>query len=298
MKFILTGDWQIRDDVPVCRTDDYQKEMFRKVQFIVDLAIDEKVNGILHSGDFFDRGRPVQSQLLEIAMMDILDSLKKKDIPLIVVPGNHDLPYHSMAEIGRSSFGVLEKTKHIQNVHDVELCLDDVLIRGTGWGFPYRTEEPKKSSDCIIEIWHGMVLYDGWLPGGIDANDLMKKMPWASLILTGHNHASFAVKGADQILVNPGGLLRESIDQIDYRPAVFLWDGKTVKRIDVPIQQGVISLEHKKIIEERDKKILAFVESMKMDYEIGLSFEKNLESHFRENPVDKAVEKLVWEVVG
>ena len=35
---ILTADWHLREDQPVCRTDDFWKAQWAKIDFINDLA--------------------------------------------------------------------------------------------------------------------------------------------------------------------------------------------------------------------------------------------------------------------
>jgi len=106
MKFLLTSDWHIRDDQPRCRIDDFMKAQEKAVQFVIDIAIDRDVSAILHAGDVFNKARPIQSQMLEICLKDWLFHVERK-VPVLVVPGNHDLPYHRMEELNRSSLGGL-----------------------------------------------------------------------------------------------------------------------------------------------------------------------------------------------
>ena len=47
---ILTADWHIRADTPTSRTDDFTAAMWRKVQFINDLANEHNIP-ILIAGD-------------------------------------------------------------------------------------------------------------------------------------------------------------------------------------------------------------------------------------------------------
>ena len=51
---ILTADWHLRDDVPVCRTDDYWAAQWTKIEFIVDLA-NEYDCPIYNAGDIFHK---------------------------------------------------------------------------------------------------------------------------------------------------------------------------------------------------------------------------------------------------
>ncbi len=54
----------------------------------VDTAIDEKVDFILHSGDFFHTSRPSNQTFLE--GIEILNRLRDAHIPIFTISGNHD----------------------------------------------------------------------------------------------------------------------------------------------------------------------------------------------------------------
>ena len=300
MKLLLMGDSQIRDDIPICRTDDYQAEMVRKFKWIIQLAIKENVDAIVHSGDLFDRGRPVQSQLLEIMLIESLKILKEYYIPFYIIPGNHDLPYHSMDHITRSSLGVIFSSDCI---HQLTNSYTKIGFHGRICGFPWgegiqhNDKVRKDFSDTKVVVWHGMVTHNELVPGALDATKLLKDFPEYDLIVTGHNHQKFTVEHEGRHLVNPGSMMRENIDQIDFEPAVWIYDNGVVFEHLIPIVKGVISRDHKQKTEERDEKIRVFIEKMREDYTVGLDFRKNMETYLLKNPVSKDVENLIWEFV-
>jgi DNA repair exonuclease SbcCD nuclease subunit len=305
MKFLLTSDWHIRDDIPVSRTDDFYETMKRKVRFVFQTAVDYGVKAILNAGDLFNAGRPVQSQLLEIMLMDIFEEYK--DVLFLIIPGNHDLPYHNMEELGRSSLGVLIRGGYVENVHDKEIPFVDEngvkwVVIGRGWG----SDIPKTIGNLVpfnsrkIVMWHGMVQGSEWVPGGIEGHKFFRDYPDVDLFVTGHNHEKFVIeKKPGRFLVNPGGLLRMSIDEIDKESAVFIFDtlNSSIEEILVPIEKDALDGSYKNEKEERDEKIASFVENMKNEYEVGLSFENNLKIHLKENPVGAEVEKIIWKAV-
>jgi len=57
---------------------------------IVDIAIREHVDAVIHSGDFFDSVSPPPQAYYHA--INHLRRLREKDIPLVVVPGDHDIP--------------------------------------------------------------------------------------------------------------------------------------------------------------------------------------------------------------
>ena len=66
---ILTGDWHLREDTPICRTDDFQTAQWEKVRIISDLQ--KKYNcPVIHSGDLFH-------QIINMMNSNLLAKLKK-----------------------------------------------------------------------------------------------------------------------------------------------------------------------------------------------------------------------------
>lgn len=302
MKLLLTGDWQVRDDVPLCRTDDYFAAMQRKMEWIVDRALCEGVQAVLHSGDVFDRGRPMQAQLLEILVMRTLRPLVNAGIEFLVVPGNHDLPYHQLNEVYRSSFGVVADTGTMWDVTGVPAMLGDgVVVFGAAWTQDLPTKFPEPNARFRIGLWHVGVNMPG--EEDLSTTEMFEDFEEYDLIVTGHNHQYIAERHDSgqhiRHIINPGSMMRENIDQIDFRPSVTIFDTETLEhdRLFIPIEQGVISREHKDAQVEKDEKIAAVVESMRGEYEIGLSFESNLEAHLKANPVNSETERIIYELV-
>ncbi len=56
----------------------------------IDIAIENEVEFIVHSGDLFDTGKPSNSALT--CLKDNMIKLQGKKIPLIAIPGDHDRP--------------------------------------------------------------------------------------------------------------------------------------------------------------------------------------------------------------
>src|SRR3972149_9530571 len=99
---ILTADIHLRDTQPVCREDDYWEAQKKKIEFILDMA-DELSCPIFVAGDFFDKAK--SSPYLE---QWIISEIRSHGSPKIyVIPGQHDLPNHSIELIKKSSLSVL-----------------------------------------------------------------------------------------------------------------------------------------------------------------------------------------------
>lgn len=303
---ILMADLHIRPDTPECRTDDFLVTQEKKLKFIVDISKKYKCP-VLIAGDIGNKPQWPNWLLRWFVWMI-------KDIQIIAIPGQHDLPDHRLKEVDRSAQGVLSITDIIDLRTEIRINLihDFVLI-----SFPYskpikhlKQIEIKKEDLTLykslsrpkVAITHQMVIENKPLWPGQDApkgHQLLKKYPKYDLILSGDNHNPFVSKYKGRLLVNPGSIMRITADQINHKPRVYLWYAKTnkVELVYLPIQKGVVSREHIKNEEEIDERTTIYIKRIKADYEIGFSFEGNLERRIESNKVEKEVEHKLWRMV-
>ncbi len=273
---ILTADYHLREDNPICRIDYFLDTQIQKMKFIQQLQVKHNCP-VIHAGDLFNHWK-ASPYLITLA----LNYLPKN---MFAVAGNHDLPNHNIDLLDKSALNTLIHAKAIN------------YLTGTHWG-----QKPKNESLTIegrkILVWHVMTWKDDppW-PGCTDpkAKDLLEEFLQYDLIVTGHNHNSFVEELNGRILINPGSITRQTADQEFYQPKVFLWYAKTnsVEPILIPIEKGVISREHIEHKEERDLRIKAFVERLTNDWEVGVSFEANLERFQKENKIRSSVMQIV-----
>jgi DNA repair exonuclease SbcCD nuclease subunit len=299
---ILTADWHIREDKPKCRTDaDWMLSQQAKIEWIRDFKNElETENGhpipILHAGDLFNTWRT--SPWLISYTLRILPEL-------IVVPGNHDAPYHSLDRLHLSALNVLNEAQRIFIFpHQMEMrptnC--DFRIVGFPFGEKLKPNALKSSSHRQIALIHHFV-YKGRKPfpgatGGV--NSVMKKLKGFDLIVSGDNHKPFTHRNKEgQLLVNPGSLMRQTADQMDHKPRVYVWyaEDNTVEPFIIPFEKGVVSREHIEKENERNDRITAYVERLNEDVDLGLNFQDNLEEYIRRNYISKAVQTKIYEAV-
>jgi len=281
---ILTGDWHLREDQPVCRTDNHETAQWNKVDFINDLQ--KKYNcPILHSGDLFNHWKP-SPYLLSKTIKHLPDQFW-------TIYGNHDQPQHNMELVYKSGINTLLTAGKLKLIHTCH------------WG-----EEPKETSvlfpgvenDRNVLVWHVMTYQakTPW-PGCVDpmAGKLLRKYPEYSLILTGHNHKAFVEEYEGRLLVNPGSLTRHKADQINHKPRVYLWyaETNTVEPVYLPIEPDVISREHIEVIETRNNRIDAFISQLDSEWEAAVSFEENLKRFFSHNDVRKSIKDIVMNAI-
>lgn len=289
---ILSGDWHLREDTPVCRIDvSFEEAQWRKVAFISDLQKQHDCP-VLHSGDLFNHWKP-SPYLLAQAMEYLPDQF-------YTIYGNHDLPQHNLELANKCGINVLAKAGKL------------TVLPGAHWGtFPGKvTDEP---ADLILNvgnaegkrnilIWHVMT-YQGQKPWP-DCTDpisaaLLRKYKDYDLILTGHNHKPFIEEYEGRLLVNPGSIMRQNADQLSYRPAVWLWYADTYRVVPVylPIDNDVISREHLDEKKERENRLDSFIDKLNDDFEAALSFEENLELFSKQNDIRKSVMNIIYKSI-
>lgn len=274
---ILTGDWHLRDDAPICRTDNFQEAQWKKVEFVSELQRKHQCV-VHHAGDLFDYWKPSPA-LLSACILNLPDSFQ-------TILGNHDIPQHNLDLAWKCG------------VHTLAVAERVILLNGYHWG---QTLSPGDESHRMA-LWHTMT-WKGkkpW-PGIIDkpAKEILKEYPQYDLILTGHNHKRFVEELDGRLLVNPGALTRQTADQEDHVPGVYLWyaEDNTIEEVILPHEKGVISREHIARVEQRDARIDAFISRLNEDWETGVSFEDNLERFLSSNKIHSSVVEIVRKAV-
>jgi len=147
-----------------------------------------------------------------------------------------------------------------------------------------------------------VALWPGQKP--LKARGLLRKFPEYDLIVSGDNHQTFVETWKGRFLVNPGSLMRSSIDQWEHRPSVFLYyaESNTVEQVflKVPSAEQVMTRAHVKNKGSKDDRMNAFVNRLGETghYSDGQSFRNNLESFFEKNKVSEKVKDVIREAVA
>lgn len=214
---ILTTDWHLREDTPVCRTDDFQEAQWRKVDEVRRLQQKYKCL-VLHAGDLFHHWKP-SPWLLSQA----IDRLPNH---FYTVYGQHDMPQNNIDLIEKSGVYTLYQSGTVE-----------ILPEGH-WG-EVPTDQPSiELKGRKIAVWHIMNYIDKPPYPGCEApksNKLLRDHPDFDLMVTGDNHQRFVAKEAGRVLVNAGPLTRQSADD-NGEPTVYLYDATQNK-----ISCGLIS---------------------------------------------------------
>ena len=284
---VLCSDIHWRADVPICRTDDFQAAMDRKLEFIFDLCRKYEVP-LLCGGDIGHR--PQWPNWLQTRFAQLA-----KGVNIYSALGQHDLPGHSLEEFDRSGCGVLGETG-VVNFDDS--FVDNLAIFVSHW----EEEIPIPDEDFTMPILltHRLVIQDkkewpeqqAW-----PAESLLKDYPQYKLILSGDNHIPFVVKRDGRLLVNPGSMMRTTAAQADHKPRVYLWDAEAneVAPVYLPIEPGVVDRSHIDVVDEKQERRQAMAERIKKGYEVSIDFEKNLAAKMEVSKTPKNISKRAFD---
>lgn len=277
---ILTSDWHLRRDTPICYTGDFQQEQWDTLDFLKDLQIKCDCT-IVMAGDLFEKWYNVNDFLTTV--------MQHLPNELYVIYGQHDLQNHNLDMAFKSSIDTLIEAGRIKLLPE---CHFGQLPEKGSLYFPNR------DPDRTVLVWHHMTYINPPFPGATGGNAIaiLKKYPQYDLIVTGDNHQSFYTEHEGRLLVNPGNLTRQVADQAEFQPRVALWyaETNTIEWINIPIQEGVISREHIAHKEQRDERIDAFISKLDTDFKAELSFEDNLEMFFQQNEIRDSVRKIIY----
>lgn len=107
-----------------------EKDFFRVFKQIVSLALEKKVDFIVHSGDLFDVGTPSHSVI--IRCVKELNRLKKHGIPVFIVPGSHDMHLDTTIISLLEAVGLVTNLAHprYRRVEKGKLLLSGEVFKG------------------------------------------------------------------------------------------------------------------------------------------------------------------------
>lgn len=224
---ILLADVHLSQQAPLARAveDDWSLvqigylRQLRELQTRLADQAGEPV-AVVIAGDVFDRWNS-PPELINLALDYLPDHV-------YAVPGQHDLPYHDVARVGRSAFGTLVKSGKI-----TQLGREPVThgARLRMWGFPWKAEisPPRVRSDLLIELCvaHRYVHTKNSGYAGAPRDSLIKaladRLAGYHAAVFGDNHRPFLCRLADGCtVVNTGTFVRRKADEGEHRPHVGL----------------------------------------------------------------------------
>lgn len=292
MKALLIGDIHLADRPPSIRTETYTEDILAKLQAAVDLAAEHGCEAIVSAGDVFHIKTPTRnSHALVQRTGEVLTSA---GLPVLIVPGNHDLSNDRLDSLRKQPLGTLAKMNGI-----------DLLIGPHAefpiFGLPYLhdwAELPrwmKKYRDWAdsqkaenFEFWPLMVTHAPIFPPGEEPPyEFISGDDWAGLMekgdcYYGHIHDPHGCYRPDPslpvALCNNGAISRGSLHEatLKRKPQVTIWDSAGFHPLPLPFRpaEAVFRLKEKEDVDEKNTRVEEFLESVGKTSLDGLSIEE------------------------
>lgn len=289
MRLLVTGDWHLRKNRPRCRLDEDWKATQKKHLSQIAYESSSRKCPVLITGDIFNSAI-VAEEIVNL----FLEFCQLMNNDVLFIAGNHDLPDHSMNNVYRSSIGILFNVMALGTTKLVSLD-------------KYRKEVSYAHFGTAV-VNHGkeiLVLHRLTYPSlkAIPPNakastpaELLEEFPGYNYIFTGDCHMPFHYEKKGRHVVNPGHLNRQKTDETD-QPCMYFVDTDTdeIECIEIEDDIDLVTDEYIKNEEDREDRIEAFVEKIKTQKKVSLSFEDNIESALLQNTVtlDETTIKLI-----
>jgi DNA repair exonuclease SbcCD nuclease subunit len=245
LKFLYMTDTHFRSERPVHRIDDVYKTQFEELGEISNLVLEHDLDFIVHGGDVFHTNRPSHE-----LVRDLIGWAKYTNVPIYVVPGNHDLQGYNPNSISSVGLGVLFESELFHQLDEKVFEEEKVYFKGVlpevepEGNISYMVDPMWDEYTRIIVSHNYVIPEDSMMFSFIHPEKVATN---AQLILMGHYHKPFDYtmakarvtdntsiglpvkstyfdeqKYGKARFINPGALSRWEIDSKDRIPTVLL----------------------------------------------------------------------------
>lgn len=218
MKFLYFSDTHFRSERPAHRIDDIYKSQFEELGEISNLVLEHDIDFIVHGGDVFHSNRPSHE-----LVRDLIGWARYTNVPIYVVPGNHDLLGYNPNSISSVGLGVLFESELFYPLDEKVFEEEKVYFKGV-----LPEVEPHNDKYILDEKWNNFVRiivshnYISPLPLMFPYLSTREVKTNANLFLIGHLHDPSDTTSGGVRFINPGALSRWEIDSKDRVPTVLL----------------------------------------------------------------------------
>lgn len=310
MKICVIGDLHLRTKRPRCRREeDFAEVGLEKLEQILLIANDHKVDIIVQTGDWFHSANP--SNELVIKCLKILQEVIHP--PILAIHGQHDLEYHTESAARRSALRVLEAAKALTILEaDKSYTIPSEPRAFTFWGAPWG-QEPipvQQNGRANVLVAHTMVGDKPlWLGQDLRSpSGYIKKHPGFDLYLFGDYHYPFyTIKEKKLLALNPGCVIRQNASEreLAHQPAIVII---TFSELEEDFYVDTINLEVSSVEEafdlslkdepiKPDEKMTEFVRSLKEAGKIGVDFKSNLTAYLESHDEPEGVHREIWQAL-
>lgn len=295
---VACSDLHLTLQTPACRKEQNWLEV--QIDYLGQLrglASDYKVP-VICAGDIFDRWNP-PPELIRFALIHLPEGM-------LCVPGQHDLPNHSMDQKHRSGYGVLAEAHKIVDLSEEEWLIPSgmaFVAYGFGWGQEILPPSNESKGIPHIAVIHRYCWAKGCsFPGATEdtnVNAYTKELQGYDVAVFGDNHKGFlANRHSKPKIVNCGTFIRRKADEIMCEPAVMLiYDDGSVKTVYLKTDRDQFH-DNAKEREKEDIDLRSFMQNLEELGEQGMDFREAVKRYLDTNEVKPNVRKIILTALG
>lgn len=219
-KIFAIGCPHFRATNPINRVDKFFEAQLTKFTWCLILAESYDCDAIIIPGDVFD-----MPFVGNYCLSRVFNVIAGTDIPIFVIYGQHDLYFRSKKRLEKTSLKVAESAGSVEVLGSEPIYLyeknNKVAIYGAS------TDEPipaiKDENEKNVLVIHTMIS-NIEEPFKYRKPKNFKKYGY-DIVISGDNHKSFSAKlKSGMLLVNPGTMSRQKVNEANYKPTVALID--------------------------------------------------------------------------
>ncbi|MGZ4865244.1 MAG: metallophosphoesterase family protein [Halobacteriota archaeon] len=254
---------------------------------IIDYAVKNKVDCVLHSGDLFNSNRVDHTSLIQA--IEALRLLKDADIPIFVIDGNHDRRKGSQAHTALDVLQSLNLCTYLRpergGLGNATAQINGTNVIGLGYNGAYLKPRLAELSQQMPGGHNVVLLHAGiaeHIEGGqpeITLSELEVLRPSTAYLALGHSHNTFSI---DNWIFNPGS------------PEHYRFADSDAKRCfyDVTLQDGVPKVTEIAMHRTRQMKS-AEVDYAGDDYELQETVREKLDEAENVQPLTGSLLRII-----
>ena len=189
--------------------DERLNDWNRVTREIIDYAIENSVDCVVHSGDLFNSNKVDHTSLIQA--IEMLKALRDAEIPFLVIEGNHDRRKGSQAHTALDVLQSLDLCRYLHTTRgSIENAMADVngtTIVGLGYHGSYLKHRLAEFYEQMpaghnVVMLHASIAH--YIEGGqpeITLPELEVLRPKTAYLALGHYHNKFSI---DNWIFNPG----------------------------------------------------------------------------------------------
>jgi predicted phosphodiesterase len=193
MILVHLNDTHLHHRNPVSRVDTFNDEVFLALGQAARIARHVKADAIVHAGDWFHQSNRVLWPIL-VQLLMWANDLARDGIPILTIPGNHDLEHDRYDSLSHLPIGALFESKLFHNI--------SYQSHGGVFGLPWPTaaqpveEWPNIPADVRVVVAHCFATVDGqprWDQHCQQYEELARYFPHVCVWHFGHDHTDHGV---------------------------------------------------------------------------------------------------------